>query len=216
VTEDGGIALQAMTLLSEALIDTSGDARTATGRRIRFGLGQGSLSTMPTDPERLKRTSPAMLDGPCFHRARAVLDRARADGRWAFVSGLASERDDTDGKTLNALLALMGHIQANWTVTQVKYIRGWRVELVRRINESAHRRQAGESPRVFMHSITDELIKQHERGSRSTLAEAMGRSPSVITQAFQSAAFEEILDAEEAVRLILRRCGKTLGQDVRT
>lgn len=77
----------------------------------RFGLGWGTLST------KLKPTAIGM-DGPCFHAARAALERGKAEDRWVTVEGFGERRD----QILNGIFALLGSVRSEWTVTQAETI----------------------------------------------------------------------------------------------
>jgi len=86
---------------------------TTAGKEVAFGVGWGPLSTglLP------KATSVGQLDGPCFHRARAMLDRARKEHAWALFDGFERQGWNVD-KPLNSLFELMAAIRSSWTPTQ--------------------------------------------------------------------------------------------------
>ncbi len=200
-------AVAAVTALSEGLVDPDGDPRTSVGTPVRFGLGFGALTTRHDTADDLAETSPALLDGPCFHHARGALERARAEHRWVCVRGADGDPDASEAKSLDALFALMGVVRAGWTATQVRYVTAWREELHRRVVESVEPKRRGGPPVVFVGDMRRDVLAKLARGLRSRVAEATDKSPSVITQAFQSASLDEILDGEEAARLLLRRMG---------
>ncbi len=74
---------------------------------VRYGLGWGALST------ELKEVAIGM-DGPCFHHARAALDRGKKEKRWITVAGFG----DGEDKILNGFLSLMAVVREGWTETQ--------------------------------------------------------------------------------------------------
>ncbi|MCA8950826.1 MAG: hypothetical protein KDE27_15085 [Planctomycetes bacterium] len=82
--------------------------------QLRFGLGWGPLTT-PLPARRQARRLP-LLDGPCFHRARAALAAAADRGAWATALGF-----DPIGAPLDALLELVGHLRQGWTEKQGLY-----------------------------------------------------------------------------------------------
>lgn len=86
-------------------------ADAAAPAAIVFGLGFGALATDP-DPD------PAVVDGPCFHRARAALRLARRRRRWGAAEGFGA----TEDAALSALLGLLGAVRARWTATQLRYV----------------------------------------------------------------------------------------------
>jgi hypothetical protein len=77
-----------------------------------WGLGFGELSTELDDDV-------AMLDGPCFHRARQAVEVAARDGRWIGVRGLQHPH----GEVLSALMTLVAEIRTDWTDTRMQYVR---------------------------------------------------------------------------------------------
>jgi hypothetical protein len=83
---------------------------------ILFGLGFGPLSTGPVPEPPGQAESPALLDGPCFHRAREALERARKGRRWVVCAGFG----DLD-RVLDSHFELMGVIRAGWTAKQRVY-----------------------------------------------------------------------------------------------
>ena len=81
---------------------------------LSFGLGWGPLAT------RLEPGgSVSELDGPCFHRARDALERAKKESSWTRIEGL--------GPDLYALVSgvfgLMAAVRAGWTGKQAAYVR---------------------------------------------------------------------------------------------
>jgi hypothetical protein len=83
--------------------------------RVAFGLGYGPVET------EIDRNV-ALIDGPCFHHARAALDTARKRGVWGAVRGF----DDPADLPLRALFRLVGTLRGRWTETQAKYARAAR------------------------------------------------------------------------------------------
>lgn len=82
--------------------------------RFSFGVGFGALSTPPGPPTPL-------LDGPCFHHARAAVEDAAKGGSWVRARGFGEADPVIDG-----LFRLMQEIRDGWTETQVKYVRAAR------------------------------------------------------------------------------------------
>jgi len=85
---------------------------------IAFGVGWGTLSTGAIDADvALSDADVALLDGPCFHRARESLARSQDRKAWAAFEGFGEERD----RVLDSLFELMGAIRGDWTPTQSRY-----------------------------------------------------------------------------------------------
>jgi hypothetical protein len=84
---------------------------------IVFGLGLGSLSTGALPPPPAQAESAALLDGPCFHQARAALERAQKGRGWAACGGFGDDYD----RVLDGLFELMGAIRGGWTAKQRLY-----------------------------------------------------------------------------------------------
>lgn len=80
--------------------------------RLIHGLGLGTLET-DLGPD------PALLDGPCFHRAREALLEARGEGSWLVARGLGEAGD----VVVSALFRLLGELRSGWTETQAEYVR---------------------------------------------------------------------------------------------
>ena len=79
--------------------------------QLGFGLGFGHLATALESPP----PPVGELDGPCLHRAREALERARDDGRWGAVEGIA----DADlALVAEGLIALLGAVRRGWTDKQ--------------------------------------------------------------------------------------------------
>lgn len=75
-------------------------ARTAPVR-LRFAIAVGEIVT-PLNPEQA-----IGMDGPAFHRARAVLERLKHDGRLFGVHGPGEQPDEVTAATLNVLSGLV-------------------------------------------------------------------------------------------------------------
>lgn len=81
-----------------------------------FGLGRGPISTGRI-PALSQAKSPALLDGPAFHNARAALEHAQDVGGWVRFVGF-DPPDFVVDHVLDALFALMGTIRERWTANQ--------------------------------------------------------------------------------------------------
>jgi len=81
---------------------------------LAFGLGWGTLAT-----PRGATTSVSELDGPCFHRARNALDRAKTDSTWAALEGFGPALDGL----VTGTFGLMAVIRGGWTGKQAVYVR---------------------------------------------------------------------------------------------
>lgn len=80
---------------------------------IVFGLGFGALSTaLPA-----RAASAPLLDGPCFHQARAALERAQKARGWVACDGFGEPAD----RVLDALFALQHALRSGWTAKQRLY-----------------------------------------------------------------------------------------------
>ena len=113
--------------------------------RIAFGVGHGALSTGV-----LRGVgSVELLDGPCFHHARASLIRAKKQKLWAVFSGFGGVHDEI----LTSVFELMGALRSGWTETQVKYAASARL-LGKRLDVA---RQHDVSPSV----VTESLQRAH-------------------------------------------------------
>lgn len=80
--------------------------------RLVHGLGLGPLET-DLGPD------PALLDGPCFHRARQALQEARGEGSWLIARGLQEPGD----AVVSALFRLLGELRSRWTEIQAEHVR---------------------------------------------------------------------------------------------
>jgi hypothetical protein len=79
--------------------------------RIVYGLGFGPLSTelLPL---------PTVMDGPCFHQARACLTRARKQKKWVAFGGFGEPFD----QVIENFFDLISVVRSRWTETQAKYV----------------------------------------------------------------------------------------------
>ncbi len=127
----------------------------AAGQEIVFGIGRGPLSTGLLPEAR----SVEQLDGPCFHQARAMLQRAKKQKVWAVFGGFG----ETEDEVLNSLFELMGAIRAGWTTTQSLYIQDLR-ELGKRILVASRR---GVSPSVVTESLQLSRFRAIENGEET-------------------------------------------------
>jgi hypothetical protein len=80
--------------------------------RLIHGLGLGTLAT-DLGPD------PALLDGPCFHRAREAVVEARGEGSWLVARGLREPGD----VVVSALFRLLGELRSRWTDIQAEHVR---------------------------------------------------------------------------------------------
>lgn len=83
--------------------------------QARWGIGWGKLDTP------LSRDVGA-LDGPCFHHARAAIEKAATERSWVRVKGFSPLHNEV----LTALFDTLGALRASWTDHQVDYIRAVR------------------------------------------------------------------------------------------
>ena len=143
---------------------------------ITFGIGWGGLSTgdLPEAPS----PNVALLDGPCFHRARSALLRARKRRSWAAFEGFGEQGD----RVLDSLFELMGAIRSEWTATQSLYTVETRsLEVQKTVAERCR-----VSPSVISESLKAahfETIRRGEDAARILLASFDPRtSPSAWTE----------------------------------
>jgi hypothetical protein len=91
---------------------------------VIWGLGAGPLSTdLAPDV--------AVLDGPCFHHARAALRTAHDAGAWLRARGIPSPH----GEGVSALFRLMGAVRSRWKPAQMRYIQDVRGRLQKEVAE---------------------------------------------------------------------------------
>lgn len=91
--------------------------------QLVFGLGYGALATGPPEEAPEQPPNPALLDGPCFHRARRALDAASGAKAWARFDAEAV----SCAGPLNALFDLMGAVRSGWARRQAHYAHQMRV-----------------------------------------------------------------------------------------
>lgn len=91
---------------------------------IAWGLGAGTLSTDEDEDV-------AVLDGSCFHRARAAVEAAGRERAWVHAAGFAPPHQEA----LSGLFRLMGAIRSRWKPAQMRYIRGARDRLQQDVAE---------------------------------------------------------------------------------
>lgn len=91
---------------------------------LAWGLGAGPLSTD-------EHEDVAVLDGPCFHRARRAVEAAGRERAWVSAAGFAPPHEEA----LSALFRLMGAIRSRWKPAQLRYIRGARDRLQQDVAE---------------------------------------------------------------------------------
>jgi hypothetical protein len=132
---------------------------------IAFGVGFGPLST----GELSEAARVEELDGPCFHRAREALQRAKRAKLWVVHEGLGEVED----LVLDSLFELMGAIRSGWTPTQKLYIREAR-RRERRIDVAKH---VGVSPSVVTESLQSshfDALRRAEEAARAFLERNRG------------------------------------------
>jgi len=97
--------------------------------QFSWGLGFGELSTDVAEDV-------ALMDGPCFHRAREALERSRKKGSWFEAEGI----EPFTSTVLAAIMNLMGAIREDWTEKQAMYTRQARdhsqIEVARAMGKS--------------------------------------------------------------------------------
>lgn len=92
--------------------------------RLSWGLGEGGLSTRVTDDI-------ALMDGPCFHRAREAIAVAKQHSKWLEVRGVR----EPHARVLAALVNLMSEIRSDWTSRQAEVVRATRGRAQNRVAE---------------------------------------------------------------------------------
>lgn len=81
---------------------------------LAFGLGWGPLAT-PLEAA----AGVSELDGPCFHRAREALERAKTEAAWVALRGAGPGLDGL----VSGTFGLMAAIRGGWTDKQATYVR---------------------------------------------------------------------------------------------
>ncbi len=114
-----GDELQGLTRNPEILVDVVVSVSDAVlPAALAWGMGYGPVSTA-LDPD------VSMVDGPCFHRARAAVEGARKSGRWLELRGVSGAR----GEAIPALFNLVGALRSGWTARQAEVVRAARGRL---------------------------------------------------------------------------------------
>ena len=123
---------------------------------ITWGVGRGPLATDLHDDV-------ALLDGPCFHRARQALEAARHDSVWLRAEGLGEPHDIV----LGSMFGLMGAVRSRWTDVQARYVREVRGSLQREVAE----RLGVSEPAVSkgLSAARFAAVKEAERAARALL-----------------------------------------------
>lgn len=131
---------------------------------LAFGLGWGGLATL----HEAKRAV-SELDGPCFHRARDALERAKAESTWAALAGAGRGLDEL----VSGAFGLMAAIRGGWTDKQAVYVRDAR--------RAEHYKDVAEKHSVVRSVVTESLQAAHfkallggEDGVRAALSELAG------------------------------------------
>jgi len=108
-----GDEVQGLSLEPEVLMDVIFELSDAVfPAEVSWGLGKGPVATS------LKQDVSA-IDGPCFHRAREAVERAKATSTWFQARGLPKQ----DEMVLAGLMNLIGAIRAGWTRRQAEVVR---------------------------------------------------------------------------------------------
>jgi hypothetical protein len=114
---------------------------------IASGIGIGEIATG-------LRERTALMDGPCFHRARAGLDDARKIRGSATVVRSEAERLDVPA---NAILRLLHAISERWTPRQLETVRAYQ----RHATEAAAASSLGVSQPTVHQSLDRSLAKPY-------------------------------------------------------
>lgn len=122
-----------------------------------WGLGAGEIAT-DLDPD------VAVLDGPCFHRAREALGTASDDETWLGVRGFPSPH----GEVLSTLFRLLRRLRADWTETQARYVREARERLQKEVAAQFGVHESSVSKVLRAASFRE--IEAGERAARELLA----------------------------------------------
>ena len=80
--------------------------------RVRLGVGRGEISTPIAD-------TTSSMDGPCFHRAREAVERAKRENRYLVYN----TEDFVLNTSVNTILLLMEALQRDWK--EIHYRRYW-------------------------------------------------------------------------------------------
>lgn len=101
LTESPHVVVDIITDVTEALIPV----------HMSWGLGFGDLATGLAEDV-------ALLDGPCFHRARDAVESAKKRSRSLEVRGLEAPI----GELLSSIMNLIGAIRSSWTAKQAEAV----------------------------------------------------------------------------------------------
>lgn len=136
--------------------------------RLIHGLGLGPLET-DLGPD------PALLDGPCFHRAREALEEARGDGSWLVARGLREPGD----VVVSALFRLLGELRSRWTAIQAEHVRHARARPQKEVAERL--RKAESTVSESLKAAGFQAILAGEDALRAALAEFGHRNEEELT-----------------------------------
>jgi hypothetical protein len=129
---------------------------------VVWGLGAGPLSTD-------EHADVAVLDGPCFHRARAAVEAAARDRVWVRAAGFAEPHQEA----LSSLFRLMGAVRSRWKPAQMRYIRGARGQLQQEVAEQHGVDESTVSKALHAARFRD--VETAEAAARALLAWMRGR-----------------------------------------
>lgn len=152
-----GLAVDIVVEITEAIYPTE----------LAFGLGWGPLAT-PLEAAQ----AVAELDGPCFHRAREALERAKIESAWAALAGAGPGLDGL----VSGTFGLMAAIRGGWTEKQATYVREAR--------RAEHYKDVAEKHSVVRSVVTESLQAAHfkallaaEEGLSAALGELASPQP---------------------------------------
>ena len=128
--------------------------------QMAFGVGVGPITTGDFEPD----ADVAAIDGPCFHNARAALQRAQRRGVWVTVAGFGAVGDGA----LGVVFDLLGLLRSGWTEKQAAYVAAAREQLQKDVA-----RKFGVSPSVVSESLKSAHF-DHVRRAEDTLSMLLG------------------------------------------
>jgi hypothetical protein len=134
---------------------------------LRFAVGWGEVSTAI-------RGVAVGIDGPCFHAARAAMDRGKKDGRWVTFSGFG----DLEDTVLNALYWLMGGVRAGWTDIQAETVEAARSARTQ-VQVAAERGRHTSTVSKALKSALYEPVIEAENAARALLERVDSRASEV-------------------------------------
>jgi len=134
--------------------------------QLAVGVGHGTVDTAIDPAPPPGETSPALLDGPCFHRARAALEDAARHRAWVRWRGFEPPAD----RVLDGLFDLMQAVRSGWTANQ-----GATVQAMRRlgVQKLVAEELGGVRPSVVSESLKAaryEAVRAGEEAARALLA----------------------------------------------